>query len=155
MVECGPTARACNCGNSGCIERYVSSLALIEQAAARMPSFPDSALVKASGGNAEKLSPKIIFDAAKAGDALAKELFDEFIRYLALGIVSFINIFDPAMFVLGGGISRAGNFLLNAVRAKVKEHIFYKDMPYGDIELARLGNEAGIIGAAMVSANAL
>jgi hypothetical protein len=99
-------------------------------------------------------------------DIILLQVSIETCRYFFAGITSEFFIFneilavlcdvlDPAMFVLGGGISKAGAFLLDPVRARVKEHIFYKDMPYGAIELAQLGSEAGIIGAAMVSRKAL
>ena len=61
-----------------------------------------------------------------------------------------VNAFDPSVIAIGGGVSRAGDFLLDAVKKKVDEHIFYKDIPYADIRLSQLGNDAGIIGAAML-----
>ena len=67
-----------------------------------------------------------------------------------MGIVNIINMIDPEMIVLGGGVSAAGTFLLEAVREKVKPMVFFKTMPYARIELAMLGNDAGIIGAAML-----
>ena len=70
--------------------------------------------------------------------------------HLCVGLTSLINIMDPEVIALGGGVSHAGEFLLNAVRQKIKKYIFYKTMPYARIELATLGNDAGIIGAAML-----
>ncbi|MBQ2834348.1 MAG: ROK family protein, partial [Clostridia bacterium] len=71
-------------------------------------------------------------------------------RALAHGIVSIINMIDPEVIVLGGGVSAAGEFLLEAVRRELAPIIFFKTMPYARIELAQLGNDAGIIGAAML-----
>jgi len=77
-------------------------------------------------------------------------VFDDYVQYLAIGINIIISFIDPSMIVLGGGVSRAGSFLLDKVRAKLPEFIFFKTLPYADIELAKLGNEAGIIGAALL-----
>jgi glucokinase len=77
-------------------------------------------------------------------------VFDQYSVYLATGIINIINILDPDVVVLGGGVSAAGEFLLNAVRAKLPPRLFYKTMPYCRVEIAQLGNDAGIIGAAML-----
>jgi len=77
-------------------------------------------------------------------------VYDKYIYYVCAGIVSIINFIDPEMIVIGGGVSAAGDFLLNAIREKLPSMIFYKAMPYASIELATLGNDAGIIGAAML-----
>ena len=69
---------------------------------------------------------------------------------LCAGLVNLINLYDPEVIALGGGVSQAGEFLLNAVRERMPSLVFYKEMPYARIELAQLGNDAGIIGAAML-----
>ena len=102
------------------------------------------------GGDAEKINAKIVIDAAKEGDETAKAVFDGYVRGLAHGIVSIINLIDPEIILLGGGVAHAGQFLLDAVREAVKPLVFFKTMPYARIELAQLGNDAGIIGAAML-----
>ena len=107
-------------------------------------------MLAACGGDPEKLNAKIVIDAAKAGDAAAKTVFDGYVHALAVGIINIINMIDPEVIVLGGGVSAAGEFLLDAVREAVKPMVFFKTMPYARIELAQLGNDAGIIGAAML-----
>ena len=72
-----------------------------------------------------------------------------------MGIVSLINLFDPEVIAIGGGVAKAGDFLMEALLPEVKKHIFYKDLPYADIMLSPMGNEAGIIGAAMMGAGNL
>ena len=94
-------------------------------------------------------------DSAKEGDIFALEIFERFIHYLAMGIVSLINLFDPEVIAIGGGVAKAGDFLMEALLPEVKKHIFYKDLPYADIMLSPMGNEAGIIGAAMMGAGNL
>ena len=78
------------------------------------------------------------------------KVFDRYTRYLALAINTIVSFIDPEMIVLGGGISMAGQFLLDAVREKIPRYLMFKAMPYGRVELAVLGNGAGIIGAAML-----
>lgn len=140
----------CTCGNYGCFERYASATAIIREARKAAIQHPESSMLAACGGDIEKLNAKIVIDAAKAGDETAKAVFDGYVNGLAVGIINIINMIDPEVIVLGGGVSAAGEFLLEAVREAVKPMVFFKTMPYARIELARLGNDAGIIGAAML-----
>ena len=140
----------CTCGNAGCFERYASATAIIREARRALKANPKSLLMEACGNDPEALNAKIVIDCAKEGDETAVRVFGEYVRALALGIVSIINCLDPEVIVLGGGVSAAGDFLLDAVREAMKPHIFYKDMPYADVRIARLGSDAGIIGAAML-----
>jgi glucokinase len=140
----------CTCGNRGCWERYASATAIIREARNFCRSHPDSAILKAADGNPENINAKIVIDLAKAGDKDATLLFDQYVTHLCVGLVNLINLYDPEIIALGGGVSHAGEFLLDAIRAKLPPLIFYKTMPYARIELARLGNDAGIIGAAML-----
>ena len=140
----------CTCGNKGCFERYASATSIIRDAKRAVAENPDSVIMQKCGGDVEKINAKIVIDAAKEGDETGKKVFDGYVRALAHGIVSIINMIDPEVIVLGGGVSAAGEFLLNAVREAVKPIVFFKTMPYARIELAQLGNDAGIIGAAML-----
>ena len=140
----------CTCGNQGCFERYASATAIIREARRAVEKHPESAIMAACGGDPGKLNAKIVIDAAKAGDETAKTVFDGYVHALAVGIINIINMLDPEVIVLGGGVSAAGEYLLDAVRAEVEKHIFYKTMPHAHIELAQLGPDAGIIGAAML-----
>ncbi len=137
----------CTCGNKGCWERYASATALINMGKKAVAEHPES-LINKNGPDA--IDAKAVIDAAKAGDPVALEVYDKYIYYVCAGIVSIINFIDPEMIVIGGGVSAAGDFLLNAIREKLPSMIFYKAMPYASIELATLGNDAGIIGAAML-----
>ena len=140
----------CTCGNRGCWERYASATAIIRWGVESAKANPDGALAKAVGGDTDRIEAKIVTNLAKAGDPDCMAIFDTYVYHLCVGLVSIINLYDPEVIVLGGGVSAAGEFLLNAVRAKLPEMIFYKTMPYARIELAVLGNDAGIIGAAML-----
>ena len=148
MIKMG--GELCTCGNYGCFERYASATAIIREARKAMAEHPESSMLAACGGDPEKLNAKIVIDAAKAGDETAKTVFGGYVHALAVGIINIINMIDPEVIVLGGGVSAAGEFLLDAVREAVKPMVFFKTMPYARIELAQLGNDAGIIGAAML-----
>lgn len=140
----------CTCGNRGCWERYASATAIIRMGREEMRRNPDGGIAQAAEGNEENVTAKLVIDCAKAGDAGAMQVFDRYIYYLCAGLASIITTLDPEIIALGGGVSAAGSFLLDAVRKKLPELIFYKTMPYARIELATLGNDAGIIGAAML-----
>ena len=148
MIKMG--GELCTCGNYGCFERYASATAIIREARKAVAEHPESSMLAACGGDPEKLNAKIVIDAARAGDEAAKAVFGGYVQALAVGIINIINMLDPEVIVLGGGVSAAGEFLLNAVREAVKPMVFFKTMPYARIELAQLGNDAGIIGAAML-----
>ncbi len=135
----------CTCGNRGCWERYASATALIRMGTEAAEKHPESAL-----NLGRKLNAKDVMDAAKAGDPVALEVFDKYTTYLAIGMVNIINFMDPEVIAIGGGVSAAGEFLIKPIREKVAKMVFYKAMPYARIELATLGNDAGIIGAAML-----
>ena len=140
----------CTCGNKGCFERYASATSIIRDARRAVTENPNSAIMEKCGGDVEKINAKIVIDAAKEGDAVAKEVFAGYVNGLAHGLVNLINVIDPEVIVLGGGVSMAGEFLLDAVREAMKPLIFFKSMPYADVKLATLGADAGLIGAAML-----
>ena len=140
----------CTCGKDGCLERYCSATALIRMGKEACASNLDSMMMNKVRGNVDHLSGKIIIDSAKEGDPPALQVFDRYTTYLAMACNNVISFLDPEMIVLGGGISLAGNFLLDAVRKKIPRYLMFKSMPSSRVELAVLGNAAGIIGAAML-----
>ena len=101
-------------------------------------------------GDVEQITARTVFDAAKNGDKAAMRVFNKFVNYLAIGINNVISFLDPEMIVLGGGVSAAGSFLLDAVRDSLPRYLMYKTVANPRVELATLGNEAGIIGAALL-----
>ncbi len=141
----------CTCGKDGCLERYCSATGLIRMAGEICAQHPQSAIMQAAGGDKDKITGRIVMDLAKAGDELALKVFNRYTKYLALAVNTIISFLDPDMIVLGGGISHAGEFLLEAVREKLPRYLMFKTLPYSQIALARLGNDAGIIGAALLS----
>ncbi len=140
----------CTCGKRGCWERYASATALIRDGRRLCAEKPDCALMKAVEGDIMQISAKHVIDLAKAGDEDCAALFENYVHHLAVGLSNLINVYDPEVIVLGGGVSHSGEFLLNAVRAQMPKYVFFKSMPSATIELAQLTNDAGIIGAAML-----
>ena len=140
----------CTCGNRGCWERYASATALIRMGREAAEKHPESLIAASVNGKLDDITAKTVIDAAKAGDAVANEVFERYVYYLCAGLVNIINFIDPEVIVLGGGVSHAGQFLLDAVNRRLPSMVFYKTMPYARVALATLGNDAGIIGAAML-----
>ncbi len=136
----------CSCGNMGCWEAYASVTALIRQTKRAIAENPDSLMAKD-----ENVSGKTAFVAAKAGDAAAQKVVDQYLEYVAEGITSIVNIFQPDVLVIGGGISKEGDYLLNPVKEYVKNHNYAKGLPQTELKIATLMNDAGIIGAALVA----
>ena len=140
----------CTCGNRGCWERYASATALIRMGREAAEKHPESLIATSVNGKLDDITAKTVIDAAKAGDEAANEVFERYVYYLCAGLVNIINFIDPEVIVLGGGVSHAGQFLLDAVNRRLPSTVFYKNMPYARVALATLGNDAGIIGAAML-----
>ena len=140
----------CNCGNNGCMERYCSATAIIQMAKQVCMTYPESRMVALAGGDPNSLNARCVFDAAKEGDKPALGIFEKYVDYLAMAVNNVSTFLDPEMIVLGGGVSHAGSFLLDAVKARLPRYLLYKTLPCARLELAQLGNDAGIIGAAFL-----
>lgn len=144
----------CNCGNNGCLETFASATGMIRYAARRLEKDGvKSVIMDKAGGLVENINAKIIFDAAKEGDSLGEETVDRMIKYLSIGIVNIFNILDPDIIAIGGGVSKAGSYLTDRLKSEVNKRFFTANIKYGDIVLAQLGNEAGILGAAFLGNN--
>jgi glucokinase len=141
---------ACTCGRKGCWEAYSSATALIRQTKVAAISNPNSAITKLIGGDLDKVDAKTAFDAARQGDETGIKVVDQYMRYLAEGIVNVINSFQPEVLAIGGGVCKEGEFLLKPLRALVSSLVYGTDIPETQIRVAQMGNDAGIIGAAML-----
>ncbi len=138
----------CSCGRRGCWESYSSATALIRMTREKMELCPDSLMHEAARKEG-KVSGRTAFDAARKGDAAAREVVDTYISYLACGITSVINIFQPEVVVIGGGVSNERENLLRPLIPKVLSEVYGGSyLKTADIRIAELGNDAGIIGAA-------
>lgn len=141
----------CTCGRRGCFEAYASATALIRQARERMEADRETLLWRLCGGEADRVEARTVFDGAAAGDAACAELLDAYTTYLAEGAANIINLFQPAFLCVGGGVSRAGEALLSPLREKTAKRVYSQNAKRNtQIILARLDNDAGIIGAALL-----
>jgi glucokinase len=122
----------CNCGNSGCLESYVSIRA-IENLSKKYFS--------------RKMNPKAVFERAKSGDRKAVRIYKEIGEHLGIGLANIANILDPDVIIISGGISKAGRFILDPARKKMRENVFSSR---AGVVLSRLGTDAGMLGAALL-----
>jgi glucokinase len=146
-----PGGQRCECGNKGCWEQYASGNALVREARSLMTANSPMAsdLIDLVGGDATALTGPMITEAARAGDATATELLAEIGTWLGVGIANLAAAFDPGVFVIGGGVSAAGDLLIGPARATFRRHLTGRGYrPEARIVAAALGNEAGLIGAA-------
>lgn len=146
-----PGGHRCECGNRGCWEQYASGNALVREARelAASGSPVAQSLLERAGGAVLDITGPVVTEAAKDGDATAVELFEEVGRWLGLGLANLAAAFDPSCFVIGGGVSEAGDLLLGPARDTFRRSLTGRGFrPEPRIVRAELGNEAGLIGAA-------
>lgn len=140
----------CTCGNKGCLEAYASATALIRDAKEKAKQNKSSLLNTLTQNNLDNMTAKVVFDAKDKGDTVASQLVEDYIEYLAVGVANLVNIFKPEIILLSGGISKQGDKLITPLRQKVKSKVFGGDLKT-KIDIATLGNDAGLIGAGMLS----
>lgn len=139
----------CGCGRHGCLETFASSTAIIHYAKYLIHSGKSSEIVEMVAGDLDRISGEVIFEAAKKGDAVANEVVTRLVKYLSIGIMNIVCTIDPEVIFLGGGISMAGDYLLDKINAKLESLKYFKATPHAKVEIAKFKNDAGIIGAAM------
>lgn len=141
----------CNCGNNGCLETFASATALVKYTEKLLMESNVNSILSRIDNNIHRLDAKLVFDCAKEGDFLANKAVDRLVKYLAIGIGNIINILDPEVIVIGGGISKAGSFLIDKLNKEIPKYIWLKSMNLTKIVLAGLENDAGIVGSAMLA----
>lgn len=148
-----PEGEQCNCGRRGCWERYASATALKQQTRAAMRAHPESIMWQLTGGDADRAEGYTPFDAARQGDAAAQRVCRDYIEYVALGAANLVNIFQPEVIAFGGGVS-AQEDLLEPLARRIGEEDFARNGDLAAVKVTRctLGNDAGIIGAALLGA---
>ena len=149
VIEHG--GRPCTCGRQGCFEAYCSATALIKRTRQAMEADRDSLLWQLAGGSLEGVNGRTPFDAAAQGDAAAGKVIDEYVDYLGCGVASLVNIFQPEVLCIGGGPSAQGETLMAPVRYILnREDYARNNLHRTRLVRATLGNDAGIIGAALL-----
>ncbi len=145
--------RQCTCGRKGCWEAYASVSGLIKTTKEHMEKNKNSLMWKIAGGNLDNVNGLTSFDAMRKGDEEAQKVVDEYLHSVATGIGDIMNMLQPEIICIGGGISKEGDYLLQPVKKFIEDETYSR---FNDrstqIKIAKLGNDAGIIGAALLGA---
>ncbi len=145
-----PGGHLCGCGRLGCLEQYASGSALVRFARQGATDDPDVAkqMLKAAG-SVEAINGPLVTQSAKSGDQAALAAFDQIAFWLGTGLADLVQIFDPQVLVIGGGVVESGDLLLAPVRRHFDEALAQRGrLPVGEVRPALMGNKAGVIGAA-------
>ena len=137
----------CKCGNEGCLELFASATAIVRMVEEDLPHFPQSLL------KGEKLTAERVYDAGSQGDELAIAVFEKVGRYLGVGLVNIINLLNPEIIVIGGGVVNGWNLFANAMRQQVADRVFRSQVNRVKIVPAECGDNAGLLGAARLAFN--
>ena len=133
---------ACGCGNFGCLEEYASATGIVRLARRELEASSDASVLRGA-----ELSAKAVFDAVKEKDALAVRVAEKFGSYLGKGLGVIAGVVNPEIFVIGGGVSKAGEVLFDYIRPSFAQTVFHGAAD-AEFALAQLGNDAGIYGSA-------
>lgn len=137
---------ACTCGSRGCLEVYASATAIVRMTREARPRYPNSPL-----HTSDELTAKSVYEQGLAGDELALEVFRRMGIYLGVGLASFINIFNPELIVIGGGVAAGWELFIAHVREQIMERAFPLPARRAEILRAECGDDAGILGAAHIA----
>lgn len=143
--------KVCGCGQKGCFEAYASATGVIREALSRLQINKNNELYRLIDGDLNKLEAKHVFDAAKKGDKFSLEIVDYVSEYLAMGIGNVLNIINPEVIILSGGVALAGDILLDKVKEKLPNYALGITIENLQIKLGQLGNDAGIKGASALT----
>ena len=142
------SGKLCGCGQYGCWEAYASATGLEREAKSRLAVCHNTTIWDKIDKDISKLEAKHIFDAAKEGDKFALSLVDYEIKYVAMGLANILNLLNPELVVIGGGVSLAGDILFDNLKEKLKEETLKVALDAVKIVPGELGNNAGVVGAA-------
>jgi len=140
----------CNCGQLGCLDQTASATGIVRSAQRMLDSSDAPSILR----DIHPLTARDVVDAARRGDALAAEAFDRCMYFLGKGMAMLTNILDPELFIIGGGVSKAGSYLIDSVKKHYDSLATLTDHR-ADIALARLGNDAGLFGAAKLAMDSI
>jgi len=142
-----PTGRRCKCGNYGCLEAYASGPAIADRARESLAGGEASLLRTMAGGSLELLTAQDVYEASAKADPVAREVVREAARFIGTGVANLLNIFNPDVVVLAGGVAQAGEELFGPVRAEVRRRAFKTAVEACRIVPGSLGSAAGVAGA--------
>lgn len=144
------TGRKCKCGNYGCLEAYASGPAIAARAIEGLQSGEQSVLPELVDGDLSRITAETVYEGIVAGDAYARDVMRDTAKFLGSGVANLINVLNPEMIVISGGVTRAGDHLLEPLRNEVKRRAFRNAFEACRIVTSELGSMAGVIGAAYV-----
>ncbi len=139
----------CTCGRKGCWEAYASASALRREGRIAAAKYPNSKIYDLVDGNIKLIDAKTVFDAADLGDEIAMGIIDMYIKYVAIGLVNLVNIFQPEAIIIGGGVCAQGDKVIKPLTKILNEKVYGGELKTR-LCIATLGNDAGIVGAAML-----
>jgi glucokinase len=139
----------CHCGNFGCLESLASGWAIAQEAMTRIKHGEKTSIIDLVDGRIDNITAETVATAARQGDRIAYDIVAKAADYLGIGLANLVNIFNPELIVIGGGLSKMGNMMLGPARKIIKERAFRLPAQTVRIVRARLGSNAGIIGAAV------
>ncbi|MDR3189865.1 MAG: ROK family glucokinase [Lactobacillaceae bacterium] len=149
-----PDGYLCTCGNHGCLEQYTSATGVVHLAQDLAEAYAGDSELKHMVDNGDEVTSKIVFDLAKDGDYLANEVVEKVGYYLGYATANIANILNPSSIIIGGGVSAAGDYLLDPVKKNFQRFAFKGTRDVTRVKLAELGNDAGAYGAASLAKNA-
>jgi glucokinase len=141
------TGRWCKCGNYGCLEQYASGTAIARRAREALTADSDSMMHRMVDGNLDRLTAYLVYEAAKKGDMLAIEVVHDTARFLGAGVASLLNIFNPEVVVIAGGVTQAGDSLFEPLQREVRRRAFKAAVDAARIVPGALPGTAGVVGA--------
>jgi len=148
VVPYGPL---CGCGNRGCLETMASGTAIARQARERVARCVPTLIADLAEGDLEHITAKLVAEAASQGDVEAQEIIAEAMHYLGIGMASLVNLFNPRLIVIGGGLTNIGESLFGPVRRAIDQRAFRAQAQAVRVVQAELGDNAGVLGAAAVA----
>lgn len=139
---------ACNCGSNGCLESFVGKRAIVDLAVKKININKQTVLINMCGGDIESITPELIDKAAREGDALAVSIWIDIAVVLGIGLSNLVNILNPQIIVIGGGISKTGKFFFDKIKSTIKEKALKANSSGLKVVRAEFVDDAGVVGAA-------
>jgi len=146
-----PYGPLCGCGNRGCLEALASGTAIARQARERVAHGAPTLIADLAGGDPERVTAKLVAKAASQGDVEAQEILAEAMRYLGIGMANLVNLFNPQLIVIGGGLTNIGEMLFGPVQRAIDRRALPTLAQAVRVVRAELGDNAGVLGAAAVA----
>jgi len=146
-----PDGIPCGCGNQGCLERYIGANAMAEAAKRAIETGLTTTLTRMVKGDISKITPLLIYEAARKGDRMALQLYEQAGERLGIGLASVINFMNPDWIVLAGGLSRAGRYILNPLRRTLKKRAFPTPLKAVRLIVSSKDQDLGMIGAGLIA----